>query len=116
MHELPVTQSIFQIVLEHAERGNVNRVISVNLEIGALSDLQEEWVQRYFDRLSRGTIAEGAKLRIVRVPAAFRCNRCQKSFEVGSLLEDDLSCKHCQSNEVTLVSGTEYLVKNMEVQ
>jgi hydrogenase nickel incorporation protein HypA/HybF len=116
MHELPVTKSIFQIVLKHAEMGDVKRVISVNLEIGALSDLQTEWVQRYFDRLSRGTLVEGAQLKINRVPAVFRCNRCHRSFEINSLLEEDLSCRHCDSREVSLVSGREYHVKNMEVQ
>jgi hydrogenase nickel incorporation protein HypA/HybF len=116
MHELPVTKSIFQIVLKHAEMGDVKRVISVNLEIGALSDLQTEWVQRYFDHLSRGTVVEGARLRIDRVPAVFHCNRCQQLFEINSLLEEDLSCERCHSREVTLVSGREYHVKNMEVQ
>ena len=51
MHELQVTKSIHQIVLKHAIKSNVNRVVSVNLEIGALSDLQNEWIQRYFDKL-----------------------------------------------------------------
>ena len=116
MHELAVTKSIFQIVRKHAEMGNVTRVIAVNLEIGALSDLQAEWLQRYFDHLSRGTIVEGAKLEVNRVPAVFRCNRCQRSFEINSLLNEDLSCTQCHSREVTLVSGREYTVKNMEVQ
>ncbi|MFC2066080.1 hydrogenase maturation nickel metallochaperone HypA [Chloroflexota bacterium] len=116
MHELPVTKSIYQIVLKHVKRGNVKRVMSVNLEIGALSDLQGEWVQRYFDYLSRGTVVEGAKLKINRVPAVFLCNRCQQPFEVDSLLEDDLSCTKCHSREITLVSGREYNVKNIEVQ
>jgi hydrogenase nickel incorporation protein HypA/HybF len=116
MHELYVTKSIHQIVMKHALRGGINRVVSVNLEIGALSDLQSEWVQRYFDRLSRGTLAEGAKLKITRVPAVFRCNQCSQPFEIYSLLEDELSCQHCQSREVSLVSGREYHVKNMEVQ
>ena len=116
MHELPITKSIFQIVLKHAQASHVDRVIAVNLEIGALSDLQTEWVQRYFDRLSRGTVAEGAKLRVQRVPAVFRCSNCRRSFEINSLLEEDLSCRHCHSGEVTLVSGREYHVKNMEAE
>ena len=116
MHELPITKSIYQMVLKHAKRGNAERVISVNLEIGALSDLQDEWLQRYFDYLSRGTIADGAKLIIDRVPVAFQCNHCQQSLEVYSLLKDDLSCTQCGSREVTLVSGREYQVKNLEVQ
>lgn len=116
MHELPITKNIFQIVFKHARANNVKRVMSVNLEIGALSDLQSEWVQRYFDHLSRGTLVEGAKLKINRVPAVFRCNRCGRSFEINSLLEEDLSCEQCHSREVTLVSGREYHVKDMEVQ
>ena len=116
MHELYVTKSIQQIVLKHALKGKVKRVLSVNLEIGVLSDLQSEWLQRYFDRLSRGTVVEGAKLRITRVPAVFECNDCYQTFEIDSLLENNLSCPQCQCSEVNLISGREYHVKNMEVQ
>ena len=42
MHELQVTKRIHQIVLKHAIKNDVNSVLSVNLEIGALSDLQSE--------------------------------------------------------------------------
>jgi hydrogenase nickel incorporation protein HypA/HybF len=116
MHELPITKSIFQIVLKHAQANNVEKVLSVDLEIGALSDLQDEWVQRYFDRLSRGTVVQGAKLRTNRVPAVFRCNSCQGKFNVHSLLEEDLSCRQCNSRDVALVSGREYRVLSMEAQ
>lgn len=116
MHELSVTKSIFQIVLKHAQRCDVQKIISVTLEIGALSDLQSEWVQRYFDHLSRGTVVEGAKLKITHVPAVFYCSHCQNSFEIRSLLEEELSCVQCQSKEVVLISGREYHVKNMEAQ
>ena len=114
MHELPITNSIFQIVLKHARANNVEKVISVNLEIGTLSDLQDEWIQRYFDRLSRGTVVEGAKLKTNRVPAVFRCDACQAQFEVNALLDADLSCAQCHSSQVSLVSGREYQVKSME--
>ena len=114
MHELPITNSIFQIVLRHAVANRVERVIAVDLEIGALSDLQAEWMQRYFDRLSRGTVVEGAALRTSRVPALFRCNACRQQFEVDSLLDADLCCAHCRSSAVSLVSGRAYRVKSME--
>jgi hydrogenase nickel incorporation protein HypA/HybF len=100
--------------MKHALKSKVNRVLSINLEIGALSDLESEWIQRYFDQLSRGTVVEGAKLKINRVPAQFNCNQCQQSFEIYSLLAEDLSCKECLSKEISLVSGREYHVINME--
>lgn len=115
MHELPTTKDIHQIVLRHAESAGAVRVLSVNLEVGALSDLQDEWVQRYFDHLNRGTIAEGAQVRIDRVPAVFHCSGCGGSFEVGSILGGELSCPDCQSSEVSVVSGRAYRVKDIEI-
>jgi Zn finger protein HypA/HybF involved in hydrogenase expression len=50
------------------------------------------------------------------VPAVFRCNHCQQPFEIRSLLKEALSCRQCHSTDVTLVSGRQYHVKNMEVQ
>lgn len=88
----------------------------MNLEIGALSDLQNEWIQRYFDHLSKGTIIEGAKLTITRVPAVFRCNECLQLFNLMSLLVDDLSCQYCHSRDVNLISGKEYTIKDMEAE
>jgi hydrogenase nickel incorporation protein HypA/HybF len=115
MHELPTTRDIHRIVLQHAASAGAVRVLSVNLEVGALTDVQDEWVQRYFDHLSRGTIAEGAKVRIDRVPGVFRCDRCGGSFEVDRVLGNRLSCPDCDGNEVTVVSGRAYRVKNIEV-
>lgn len=115
MHELPVTRSICEIVLRHAAQNEATRVLAVILEIGALSDLQPEWLQRYFDHLCRDTVAEGAKLDVDHVPAVFRCKACLHSFEVSSILNDGLACAECRSPDVVIVSGRQYLVKAIEV-
>jgi hydrogenase nickel incorporation protein HypA/HybF len=115
MHELPTTRDIHRIVLRHAESAGAVKVLSVNLEIGALTDLQDQWVRRYFDHLSEGTLAEGAQVNIDRVPGVFRCDGCEASFEVDSVLGDTLSCPDCGSGEVTMLSGRAFRVKNIEV-
>ncbi len=116
MHELSVTKNIFEIVIKHAQMNDVQKVFKVNLQIGALSDLQSEWIQRYFDRLSRGTVAQGAKLHVTRAPAVFRCADCSQSFELSTLPEGEIRCTLCKGENVSLVSGTEYRVSNMEAQ
>jgi hydrogenase nickel incorporation protein HypA/HybF len=115
MHELPVTKSICDIVLRHATANGAAKVVAIQLEIGALSDLQNEWVQRYFDYVSRGTVAEGAELDITKVPAVFSCNRCGRRFAIGSLAEEGIACGPCGAEDVQFVSGREYLVKGIEV-
>lgn len=115
MHELAVTRSIHAIVVRHARQARAERVRVVHLEIGALSDLEAVWLQRYFDRLGRGTVTEGATLAIHHVPAVFRCDRCGGRFEVDSLPGADLTCRDCLNGAVTLMSGRTYLVRSMEV-
>lgn len=116
MHELYVTKSIQQIVLKHAQKNGIKKVITVNLEIGALSDLQDEWLQRYFDRLSLGTVVEGARLRIRRVPAVFQCCECQQTYQIHSFYVQSLTCPHCSSAKVTLQTGREFRILNMEAE
>ena len=71
MHELSVTESILNIVLKHAQENGAEKVLTIGLKIGELSELVGECIQHYFDYLSKGTIAEGAVLEIERAPIIF---------------------------------------------
>jgi hydrogenase nickel incorporation protein HypA/HybF len=116
MHELPVTESILKIVLKHAEINSVRHIVAIHLQIGKLSDLEDEWIQRYFDYLSKGSVAEGAKLKIERMPIMMQCNACSKSYEAEAGKLGDLVCPNCGDKDSTFLSGREYYIKDMEVQ
>ncbi len=114
MHELPVTESILNIVLKHARKSGLRKVVAIHLRIGRLSDLEDEWIQRYFDYLSRGTEASEAKLMIERAPIVLRCTSCSKSYETERDGLKDPVCPACGEKGAALVSGREYTVKDME--
>jgi hydrogenase nickel incorporation protein HypA/HybF len=116
MHELPITESILKIVLKHAETNNVRQVVAIHLQIGKLSDLEDDWIQRYFDYLSKGTLAEGAKLKIERMPIMLQCSACFTSYEAEAAKLGDVVCPNCGQKDSTLLSGREYYIKDMEVQ
>jgi hydrogenase nickel incorporation protein HypA/HybF len=116
MHELPVIESILKIVLKHTEKNSVRQVVAIHLQIGKLSDLEDEWIQRYFDYLSKGTVAEGAKLKIERMPIMVQCSACSTSYEAEAANLGELVCPACGGKNITLVSGREYYIKDMEVQ
>ena len=116
MHELQVTESILDIVVKHAKANQVNKVLSIQLKIGELSDLENEWIQRYFDYLSKETLAEGAKLRIERTPVVMQCNECSHTYEVNMKEVKDIQCPECGGEENTFISGREYYIKDMEVE
>lgn len=116
MHELSVTEAILKIVLKHAEANRVRQVVAVRLQIGKLSDLQDEWIQRYFDHLSKGTPAQGARLKIERMPIMVQCTACSASYEAEAARLGDTPCPACGEKGGTLLSGREYYIKEMEVE
>ena len=116
MHELPVMQSILNIILKHSAMHQVKKVHAVRLAVGTLSDLEEDWMQKYFDHLSAGTVAEGAKLKIEWVKAVLSCDECGNRFELDKTKLDGIACPACGQKKFTLVSGREYRIKDMEAE
>ena len=114
MHELPIVKSIFDICSRHAAANSVKKIVAVNLKVGEISDLQDEWIQRYFDFLSRGTVLEGARLNIERTPLVVRCRKCSHSFRMKVREAAETRCPECQATEFAYVSGREYTVESME--
>lgn len=115
IHELAVTEGILSVVLEHAERNGAQRVLSISIVVGELRDIVEDWVQRYFDYLSRGTAAEGANIRIERSPAMCRCEDCGNLFNVNIWDSGRVLCPGCGGGKAVLESGREFYVKEIEV-
>lgn len=115
MHELPVIENILNVVLKYAEQNHVTKVISISIRVGDLTDLVNEWMQRYFDFVSKNTLAEGAILKITRTPVVFQCRSCQLQFNVTLREIKDVSCTACGSQDVGFVSGREFFIENMEV-
>jgi len=114
MHELSVMSNILDIVVEHAKRNNATRVTKINLTVGELSDLVPEWMQNYFDFVSKDTIADKAVLVIERRPAVLRCRDCAFEFALDREAFD-FSCQKCRSANVEIVSGREFTVNSIEI-
>ena len=115
MHELGVTKSIVEAVLKHAEAQNASQIRAVDLVIGEMRNLDEEWVQRYFDRCAEGTIAEGAQIRITSVPMTFYCSACGATFQLPLGSDQRMRCAQCGSEDYDMITGGELLIKSIEI-
>jgi hydrogenase nickel incorporation protein HypA/HybF len=109
MHELSITQGIIDICTNSA---GGERVTSVVLEIGDLSGVVPESLEFCFDVCTRDTPLEGARLIIERVPAKGKCGECAAEFPISAFYE---ACPSCGSQRVSIVSGRELRVKELEV-
>lgn len=114
MHELPVIDSILKVVLVHAAKHRVRKVLVIHLEVGELSDLEDQWMQHYFDHLSKGSRAEKARLVIERIPARLQCSQCGENFPFNKVDGESNSCPACFARDCRLIAGQGYFVKNIE--
>jgi hydrogenase nickel incorporation protein HypA/HybF len=115
MHELPIITNVLKLVIKQAETNKAQKVISISLTVGELRDLENEWMQRFFDFVSKDTIAIGAVLKIERSPVLFRCAECNESFPVKIREVKNILCPICNGGKVTLISGDEFSINQMEI-
>jgi hydrogenase nickel incorporation protein HypA/HybF len=113
MHELAITQSMFEIVLQQAEQAHAKKVTKINLVIGAMTGVVSDSVQFYLDFMTKDTIAENASVSFKTVPAQARCRNCNQTF---NLEEFNWTCPHCQGNIIDVIAGKELFVESIEVE
>ena len=112
MHELSLTQNIVDLAIEHAAREDAARILSITLEIGALSGVVAEAVEFAFDVCSKGTPAEGAVLNICHIAGRGKCLNCHKEAEIRTLTH---LCPHCGSLALETTQGQEMKFTEMEI-
>ena len=68
MHEMALAESMLEIVEETARAERCVARDAVRLELGALSHVEPRALRFCFDAVTRGSVAEGARLEIVATP------------------------------------------------
>lgn len=112
MHELAITQSILDIAQNVAREHHVRKVREVRVKLGEYSGVVPQCVQYYFDVLSKNTVAEGALLKMERLPILMRCKKCQWEGQIDKL---HIQCPHCGALDLKLLQGREFYVESLEV-
>ena len=113
MHELSLVASVFDILEEKAREHGAARVTKVVLKVGVMSGVVPDLLESAFDSYKKGTLAEEARLEIVRVPVKLRCPDCGGE----TAREDtDFSCAACGSRRVEIVAGRELVVETIELE
>jgi hydrogenase nickel incorporation protein HypA/HybF len=113
MHEFAVTQGMLDLVLTEAKKAGALKVTEIRLVIGDLSTILDESVQMYFDIMSEGTIARGAKLIFKRVASRFRCKGCGNEFEKP---RRGFDCPRCGGLGLPTEVGREFYIESIDIE
>lgn len=110
MHELSLSSAIVETAIKHADGRTVK---AVELTVGALRQVVPASLEFYFEIVSRDTVCEGARLELQVVEARVSCNACGESWT----LDDPIfRCPSCESTDVEVLSGSEFMVESIDVE
>jgi hydrogenase nickel incorporation protein HypA/HybF len=111
MHELALSQSIVDQVLERAGQERLWSVTRIVLQVGAGAGVEAEALRFCFDAVTRDTAAQGAELSIEVVALAAKCRECGWAFEPEALLAP---CPRCGAFAPEITAGRELRVLEFE--
>jgi hydrogenase nickel incorporation protein HypA/HybF len=122
MHEMPVTQHLLDMALEHA---GGRRVTDIHLAVGALSAIVPSSVAIFFRYLAEDSPAEGAELHFTTIPLEMTCRMCGHVLDLSRW--SDLrpqavmgkaythGCERCGGSDLEVTDGVRFEMISIEV-
>jgi len=113
MHEVSLIESVVAIVVDERRRQSFSRVRTIRLQVGALGHAEPDALRFCFEAVTRGTLADGARLMIDIVPGEGTCSACRLLFAMADRFA---ICPACGSLTVLMTAGGELRVSELEVE
>lgn len=115
MHELAIAQHLVQVVESHAREAEADRVVAVDLKLGSQSHVDDDSLRFHFDLLTQddGSLAQGAEIRVRRVPMRLRCATCEADYTPEGA---DYRCPACGEVGQLQDVGDDLVLEAIEVE
>lgn len=110
MHELGVVFEVIRTVEDFAKINNLTKFNKLVLQIGELSSMIPKYIEACYPAAVDGTSLQHMKLEIEILPGNGLCKKCNKVF---NLIENKSKCPNCESKDWELLSGKEFMIKEI---
>lgn len=110
MHELGLIIDVVEKVDRIAEEQNLKKIDKVVLQVGEAFSVVPQMMKAVYRRSIPGTRLEGSALEIEIIEASAKCRNCGSVFNPFTC---DAQCPCCQESEYTVLSGKEFLIKEI---
>ncbi len=111
MHELAVTEYVFNLVEKQARENNVTKVKKIHLSIGDQCDYVPEIIEEYLQVMSENTPLEGVKVEAQVKESKVICKDCGLEFGRHDFID---RCPKCGSFNLKLNRCTDFVVEKIE--
>ena len=112
MHELGTIHYVIDTVEKLAVENQLTKIGSVTLEVGEVSGIIPRFLSDYWEYAKKKTTyLQEAELKIETIQAVTYCQACGKTYPTVQYAK---ICPYCQSDNTFLVTGNEYVIKEIE--
>jgi len=101
---------VVKTVENFARRNGVTKIQTLVLQIGELSSSIPRYVEACYPAAVEGTLLQDTELKIEILPGNGICKDCNKVFNI---IENNSKCPKCGSNHWELLSGKEFMIKEI---
>ena len=115
MHELGIMTSVFDAVEASAREAGADKVLSVSLSVGEMTEAVEDALVFAFEALQdldEHALMRGAELSVAMIRPKSRCLECGAEYEHDRF---HMLCPECGSFATELLAGRELQIDSIEV-
>ena len=111
MRELEATQIVLKKILRQVEYPA--QIRNIYLVVGELAELDQSLIQKHWNELRNGTLAEHAQLHFRLRKAEVQCMACFSKYQP---LDGKIHCPFCGSYGAKILSGEEFELESIELE
>ncbi len=113
MHELGIMTSVMDAARASAEEAGAERLLSISLSVGEMTEAIPDALQFAFEALCEGDpFLEGASLDVTMIAPKSRCLECGAEYTHDRF---HMFCPECDSFATELIEGRELQIDSIEV-
>jgi hydrogenase nickel incorporation protein HypA/HybF len=110
LHELGIMFNVVRSVEAFAKANGVTKIDTLVLQIGELSPVVPRYIEACYPAAVDQTLLQETKLKIEIIPGNALCKKCNKVF---NLLENRENCPTCGDSDYEVLSGKEFMIKEI---
>lgn len=110
LHELGIMFNIVSTVENFARANGVAVIDTLVLQVGELSPVVPQYLHACYPAAVDGTLLQDTQLKIEMVPGNVRCEDCGATY---NLLQEQRVCPQCCGQRYAILSGREFLIKEI---
>jgi hydrogenase nickel incorporation protein HypA/HybF len=110
MHELGIVINIVKQMEDYMLENNLTKIEKIVLQVGKLSEIYPRFLLDVFPIAVENTKLAQTQLIIEETIGIGQCKECDFAFD---LIENNNECPICGSKQFSIISGREFLIKEL---